>query len=156
MSLQHAGGGTQGSDNQTAGGFRTGPPLRDSRGVQLTRARGDFNSGRTSSNSPSKPTQTIFAARKSLWLPYQTLLQVDKGKPLGKVSLALDRVARGTIDYNLPLRGGEEEGRLAFSIRMDHVVDFTIGVQRVGARLDSELSSPFYAFQLTVFVSSKE
>lgn len=84
------------------------------------------------------------------------MVQVEKGKPLGKVVVALDQVARGTVDYNLPLRGGDEEGRLAFSLRMDHVVDFTIGVQRVRARLDSELSSPFYAFQLAVFVSSKE
>lgn len=71
--------------------------------------------------------------------------------------MTLAEVARGTVDYNLPLKKGKgEEGRLAFSVRMDQVVDFTIGVQRVRARLDAELSSPFYAFQLSVFVSSAE
>lgn len=87
----------------------------------------------------------------------QTLIHADKDRPLGKVTLNLSRVAAGTVDYNLPIRKGRvEDGRLAFSVKMDHIVDFTIGVQRVRAKLDSELSSPFYAFQLTVFVFSSE
>lgn len=47
-------------------------------------------------------------------------------------------------------------GRLAFTAKMDSTVSFSAGVKGVSARLDTELSSPYYAFQITLFVSSKE
>ena len=69
------------------------------------------------------------------------------------MEIPLLSIATGSsqYDYSLSSRFGNES-RLSFNLKMDQIIAFTVASHEIKCKLNQELSSPFYAFQLSLVV----